>query len=691
MMQIHSTEYRLRDPHPNHREASRFIFCVLLTALPVVAAGGNEDLFELSLQQLSNLEITTAAKVPERRDKTAATVSVISAGDIRRSGARNLADVLDRIPGLSIGSGQYGENFIAVRGLRTTWSEKVQLLLDGHLLNDVRSGSATFQFLDMLPLANIARIEVVRGPGSALYGANAFLGIINVITKRPKEISGVEATAGGEFESTGTVARRYNLLAGGQLAEDWLGSLNLNLLDAPGAELPVSADAFGRSGTADNHAKRLDVQGQLGHGPFTLRGRYLKRDAGRGFGPLYVLSDESKQQVEYAFLDAEYRSQPVTQSELTLRAYIHHQDSDNYYVGLPAGSIPPTSTYFPWNGTGFIGESLAKENIGGVEAQLDYQRITAHTITAGLAWRHEKLYDPQLFANFDPNPLPAVTEVSSYYNWINPASRNISSIYGQDLWDISADLRATLGARYDYYSDFGSTVNPRVGLTWQISPTLCTRLTYGSAFRAPSFLEQHVKNNPLAQGNPDLKPEQVDTWEASLRWKGNWTQLETTVFYSNIDQFIDIPTTTTQYQNLGHAHVRGAEIEGHYHFQHGPLLSTNYSYADPDFSGREPTTRVAEQRLNLIADIPLPASLNWNIHGQWRASTPRTHNDPRPSRAAVWIVNTAFSGHWGSWAVSMSVFNLTDVDFASAAPSGTLSNDFTAAGRSVTVDARYVF
>ena len=356
-----------------------FILCTLLTLTPVATLAEEKSLFELSLQQLADLEITTASKVPERKDKTASTVSVITAEEIRRSGARNFLDVLSRVPGLSVGSGQYGEDFIAVRGLRTTWSEKVQLLLDGHLLNDVRSGSATYQFLDWLPLANIARIEVVKGPGSALYGANAFLGVINIITQRAEEISGTQATVGGEFEAAGTVARRYNLLTGGQLTDDWQGSLNLNLLDAPGAELPVSPDALGRSGRADNHTKRFDVQGRLSHGPFSLHGRYLKRDAGGSFGPLYALSNDSRQQVEYAFVDAEYRGQPAEFTELTVRAYLDHQDSDNYYVGLPAGTIPPASSYFPWNGTGLKGKTLAKENISGVETQLNYRGITDHT------------------------------------------------------------------------------------------------------------------------------------------------------------------------------------------------------------------------------------------------------------------------------------------------------------------------
>lgn len=665
-----------------------WVFCLYLAAPFPVFGQQVDDLLDLSLEQLANIEISTASKTPEPLRKTAATVSIITASDLRRMGARTINDALAQIPGLAVGSSQFGENYIAVRGLRTSWSEKILLLLDGHLLNDVRSGSATFQFIDDLPVDNIARIEVVRGPGSALYGANAFLGVINIITQRPQDIDGLEAAVSGEFESAGTVARRYNLLAGRPLGGDWQGGLNLNLLDAPGAELDVDADAFGRSGQADNHTERLDAQAMLSNGAFSLRGRYLKREAGDSFGSLNVLNTQSKQKVESYFLNTEYRTHPAETTELTLQAYVDHQDTDNDYR-LPAGSIPPTSSLFPWNGTGLMANLLAKETVTGAEAKLDYNGINTHALTAGLAWRHEKLYDPRTIANYNPSPLPQATDVSDVYNWIGAAKRNISSLYVQDLWDIRPDLRATLGARYDHYEDFGATVNPRVGLSWQALPSLAARLAYGSAFRAPSFYEQHVKNNIAVLGNPSLDAEEIDTWEIGLRWTDTQAQAGVTLFRSNICKLIDIPTASIQYQHLGDATINGVELEGRYQLPSGLDLSANYSYADPDFKGVEPQVWVAKHHLNLSAGIPLATRMHWNIHARWQSDTPRAVGDPRSSLDSAWLINTAFTAQWQRWDFTAAVYNVTDSDHPATAPTATLPDDYTAAGRSILLKVKY--
>jgi outer membrane cobalamin receptor len=672
--------------HP--RGTAFWIACLSLASAFPATAQQIDDLLDLSLEQLANIEITTASKIPEPLSKTAATVCVITASDLRRMGARTIYDALAQVPGLAVGSGQFGENFIAVRGLRSSWSEKVLLLLDGHLLNDVRSGSATFQFIDDLPVDNIARIEVVRGPGSALYGANAFLGVINIITRLSQDIDTLEATVSGEFESTGTVARDYNLLTGRPLGSGWQGGLNLNLLDAPGAELEVDADAFGRSGQADNHKERLDAQGLLSNGAFTLRGRYLQREAGDSFGGLNVLNSQSKQKVESYFLNAEYHIHPAEAAELILQAYVDHQDTANDYR-LPAGSIPATSPLFPWNGTGLIANLLAKESITGAEARFDYKGISGHAFTAGLAWRHEKLYDPRTIANYNPAPLPQATDVSAVYNWIDAAKRNISSLYVQDLWDIRPDLRATLGARYDHYQDFGATVNPRVGLSWQASPSLVTRITYGSAFRAPSFYEQHVKNNSEVLGNPGLDAEEIDTWEIGLRWTDTRVQTGIALFHSDIVKLIDIPSSDIQYQHLGDATINGVELEGRYRLQTGFKLCANYSYADPDFNGVEPQTWVARHQLNFSTDIPLAARLSWHIHARWQSETPRAVDDSRPSLDSVWLVDSAVTAQWQRWDFTAAVYNATDSDYAATAPTATLADDYTAAGRSILLKVKY--
>lgn len=648
-----------------------------------------KNLFSLPLEQLAKVKISTASKVTEPLKKSAATVNVITAANIQRSGARTIYDVLMQLPGINVGLNQYTDHFISFRGIRSTWSERVLMLLDGHLLNDARSGSATFQFLDSLPVENIARIEVVRGPGSALYGANAFFGVINIITKQPNEIGGSFLSYTGEFESTDIIKRNYNFLLGGKISEDWQGSLNLNLLNGPGPQLNVEADAFGRSGSADQQVQRLDLQAKLNNGPFTIRSRFLQRKAGDGFGALAVLNRQSSQEVEYFFLNVEYQNKLASDMNLNLRLYHDHQKTDNNYTLLPAGSIPPASVFFPWNITGLIGDALAQETIQGSEVRFDYTGFSSQIITIGFAWRREKLHDVQLLSNFDPNPLAVVTNVSAYYNWIDEVSRDVSSIYVQDLWDLQPDLRATIGARYDNYTDFGSTFNPRAGLVWQATQTLSARMSYGKAFRAPSFVQQHIKNNPGQQGNPNLLPETIDTVEMGIKWQKSNTQIDLTLFHSQLRNLIDIPTASIQFQNLGKATVQGFELEGLLHLQSGPKLTANYSYADTEYTVLIPSTQSPKHQVNLIINTTVATNINWNINAHWQSEVERTGIDTRKPIDDVLLINTILTVKRGQWDIKLGVYNLTNENHATAAPLNSIPGDFTANGRSIIVGAKY--
>lgn len=657
------------------------------TTLPTT----QNNLFDLSLEQLSQTTITTASKVPEALNKTAATVSIITATEIRRSGARTIYDALEKLPGINTGLNQYTDHFITFRGMRTTWSERILMLLDGHLINDVRSGSATFQFLDSLPVENIARIEVVRSPGSALYGANAYLGIINIITKKPEEIDTSIAKVSGEFEADGTVARRYNFMTAGNFAQNWQGNLNLNLVSAAGASLNVSADALGRSGNADQAVNRVDIQATLQNDSFTVKSRFLQRKAGDGFGSLAILNQQSSQEVDYFFLDAEYKSKLSSDTGLTLRVYYDHQESDNDYVLIPAGIIPAASAYFPWNPTGLLGNALAQESIIGTEARIDFRGIANHTFTTGLTWRNERLHDIALIANFDPAPLAVPTDVSSYYNWIDPANRDIASLYLQDLWDVRPDLSTTLGIRYDHYSDFGSSVNPRLGLVWQLTSKTNARLTYGQAFRAPSFVQQYIKNNPGQQGNPNLVPEDIETWEAGLSWQNQKAMAGLTLYYSRLNNLIDIPAASIQFQNLGKATAHGLEIEASLQLKSGTNLVSNYSYSDVDYSGLTPSLLSPQHQFNLSLNVPVTEVVNWNIHTHWQSDTLRSSGDTRPVIESSWVLNTTLSVKSGAWDINIGIYNLSDSKSATPAPINTIVNDFTAPGRSFVIGVQYKF
>ena len=143
--------------------------------------------------------VSTATKTLEDISKSGATVSVITATDLRNMGARNLMDALKRIPGVGIQTSSIGIPTIEVRGVKSDSSEKVLFLINGHAINNnLINGGATWAYGDF-PIDEIKRVEVVRGPGSALYGTNAFVAIINIVTQTASDIEGTKVTLGGCF------------------------------------------------------------------------------------------------------------------------------------------------------------------------------------------------------------------------------------------------------------------------------------------------------------------------------------------------------------------------------------------------------------------------------------------------------------------------------------------------------------
>ena len=249
--------------------------------------------------------IISATKMPKRLVTAPAIATVIYADQIRNMGARTLIDVLQRMPGIVILSDKDlgdGIGSIVVRGIGTFFSEKILLMIDGHRIFDLTSGGGTVLFDDMM-VENIKRVEVIRGPGSALHGANAFVASINVVTLEPSEVDGVEVLAGGG--SFGT--RHANLLFGNKISKlkitgffDYLGN------DSP--DLQVDQDAIGRSGQTDNWRRKIDFGLKVSQGKFTFNSRYMSKKGGPTLGPANVLTDEGERETRYFFGELAYQS-----------------------------------------------------------------------------------------------------------------------------------------------------------------------------------------------------------------------------------------------------------------------------------------------------------------------------------------------------------------------------------------------
>ena len=260
----------------------------------VLALNDQSDGKEL-LMFFEEQDLVTATKRHTSLRKAPAIATIITADEIRNMGARNLLDVLKMVPGFGVSITEFGGNMVEVRGIRSSLSEKILVMIDGHSLNRNFTGSALYRVAGMLPMENIKQVEVVRGPGSALYGTSAFVATINIITRNAEEINGLEAKAGGgSFNSF-----KGNLLGGKAVGDNFTIVGSLDHYQSQGAKLTVDADAlrataFSKApGPADLYFKQTDAFLKVGYGDLSFRGQYLTKQEGMYIGIVSALTDDS--------------------------------------------------------------------------------------------------------------------------------------------------------------------------------------------------------------------------------------------------------------------------------------------------------------------------------------------------------------------------------------------------------------
>ena len=191
-----------------------FILLILLISLPLSAlADGQKKLHKLSLDELMDFEVTSVSKKPQKISETAAAVFVITSDDIRRSGATSIPEALRMAPGIQVARLSNSKWAISSRGFNGQFANKLLVLIDGRSVYTTLFAGVYWDEKDVL-LEDVDRIEVIRGPGGTIWGANAVNGIINIITKSAKETTGLLATAGGGNQELGFYGLRYGAKIG---------------------------------------------------------------------------------------------------------------------------------------------------------------------------------------------------------------------------------------------------------------------------------------------------------------------------------------------------------------------------------------------------------------------------------------------------------------------------------------------
>lgn len=586
--------------------------------------------------------VSTATKTKERISKSGSSVSIITQDELRKMGARNLMDALKRLPGFRVHTTNIGIPALEVRGVMTSDSEKVLFQINGHSINNnLINGSAVWSHA-AFNIDNIKRVEVIRGPGSALHGTDAFVAIINIITNTADDLNGLQISLGTESNA----GRSLNIQNGSQ-AGKLKYAFNVNVSESNGFDERVERDAFGYSGRTLDWEKYYDFSFNASYAEFQLQGKYHIRQNGPFIGIGSTLNDESEQEYIEYFLDLSYQKTISNHFSFTARAYLDQFEANNFWEifsenhpGLGNGAFPE----------GLLGSPLAKNQKTGGELQFEVQLTKSNKLLTGLHFEHQTQFDVEHFTNFNPNtfaPEPSYSNNSAQWNWNGRHNRDISAVYIQDIWDINDRLRLINGARLDHYSDFGTDINPRSSLTWEFVDDYNLGLAYGTAFRAPSFANLYNINNPSITGNPSLEPEEIETFEISLSGQINKrNSFKVTSFRHHIRNLIESKPTgsLSVYQNSTKHSVDGLELELSSRLQDGSSIDFNYTYQYPiNESLDQLSANIPLHKANLAFNYRHSRLINAYIALNYRGELSRNASDSRDDISPRTTVDTALN------------------------------------------------
>lgn len=586
--------------------------CIILASAWIgTAAAQSSEEEELALVYGDKSTVSIATGGKQSITRAPAVSTVITSRDIEAMGATDLDQALESVPGLHVSKSSIASKPIySFRGILALENSQVLMLVNGIPITNTFQGDRG-QIWGGMPLENVARIEVIRGPGSALYGADAFSGVINIITKNANDINGTETgVRTGSFNSRDAWVQHGGTL-GGRDAAFYLGAGKTDgqkriiqqdaqsTWDAcfttggcPGIPaIPGYSPVSLAPGPINEERKTIDARTDLSKDAWRFRAAYQKRELGGGAGLAGSLDPNGRANTSRLYLDLNYDQAnlaPNWDVSGVVGFYNIKEYGDPAYTLFPAGAMGGS---FP---NGMIGAPGHSERHTHASVSAFYSGFDEHRVRIGVGLRQDDMYETQETKNYNgtlapicdplnptnPTPAPGCTPIlmnaDSRFIYILPHKRELSYVFAQDEWNLVKDWALTVGIRHDRYSDFGSTTNPRLALVWDAAYNVVVKAMHGEAFRAPTFVEQYAINNPVQSGSPDIKPETITTNELAIAWQPD-SKLQTNLNFFHYRMRNIIQLVAAKMQNSGDQTGRGLELEAIFDAASNLRLTGNYS------------------------------------------------------------------------------------------------------------------
>ena len=518
------------------------------------AAEGGSRLLNLNIEELGAIKIDTvfaASKFTEKVTDAPSSVTIVTRDEIQRFGYRTLGDIVRSVRGFDV-TYDREYSYTTARGYNRLgdFGTRTLLLIDGHRMNDPMFGVAAVGTEALLDVDLIERVEFIRGPGSAIYGSNAFFAVINVVPRRGAGVDGVETS--GSFGSFN--ARDGRFTVGKKFATGLEVLLSATTYESEGNHRLFYKE-FDSPETNRGIADRRDgdrfwsLFGSAKWGDFTLQGGHVAREKESptaSYGALFntpVKDDDTR-----GFADLRYTHETGQGWKTDARAFY---DSYDYHS---------TGRYYA-DDPGLVSNDSARQHWWGAEASVgrDLKFLNGFRFTMGAEFRRSLQLRRRAYDEIAPRVFDDTN-----------SREEVLGLYLDTHTQITKTLGFAAGVRWDYHDTFGDTLNPRFGLIYKPAERTTLKLLYGQAFRAPDTDE----------AKHGVQPEAIRTYElvGEQYFDAHW-RATASLFQNSITDLIGYAGTedNAPLTNVGEARVRGAEIEIEGKSDRGWLVRGSYT------------------------------------------------------------------------------------------------------------------
>lgn len=630
------------------RSVAKAAFAVVMCGASA-SAQATQRAGEVSLDSLLNTRISVAAKYLQTSAEAAASITIISAEDIRQQGYTNLQEVLESVPGMYV-SNDRNYPYLGTRGFGrpSDFNNRILVLVDGHSLNEPIWGGAPVGSDLPINLDAVERVEVVRGPGSALYGSSAMFAVINVVTRDGTRTNGsvADVRVGTGLNRQGAVTVGYPIGANSSFAISAL----VRRANGTAQSYPEFRSSDNPNGTAFNAdwENASSLLGTLRTGSVVTRVGFRSRIKGvptASYGTLFGdLRSDTRDETVWAEVSARASAGPSVHTSLRLYA------DRGLYVG-----------HFPYD-SGPVYADRAIDAVGGADGLLVWDTNSRNRFTVGTELRRAFRAEYK------------IRDGEDYFSGDN-VSFNMVSFLVQDELQIRPKVKLVGGMRFDRKLTRWQAFTPRFAIVATPATRTTVKLLYGEAYRGPSVAESDL-NSSYYRPNGTLRAERIATTELAIEQRVRASILLSASLYDyNMHNLIEQTTSDTingfQFRNSESTRGRGLELALNLQPAESPL-AIRWWYAvqrTHDVSARTQLTNSPQQTVNAATLLRGPAG----THAAWTVryeSGRRTLNGTSTEAFARTDLNVGYAPSARAWnwlrgsELSVRVSNLFDTRYA---------------------------